>query len=83
MSKTIQAVYEEGVLKPLQKVRLREHEKVEIQIFSPEEWKKRFNRVIERIHKKTSRFQPEEIEADIAQAIKEHRVGKRGRSGRH
>ena len=39
--KTIQAVYEDGVLKPLQKVRLREHEKVELQIFSPEEWQSR------------------------------------------
>lgn len=79
MSKTIQAVYEDGVLKPLQKVRLREHEKVEIQIFSPEEWQKRFKRVIEKIHKRTSRFRPEEIDADIAQAVKERRSGKRGR----
>jgi predicted DNA-binding antitoxin AbrB/MazE fold protein len=78
MSKNIEAIYEDGVLKPLQKVSLKEHEKVEIQIFSPEEWQKRFKRVIEKIHKKTAQFKPKEIESDIAQAVKEYRDKKRG-----
>lgn len=73
MSKTIEAIYENGVLKPLQKLQLKEHEKVEIQIFSPEEWQRRFARVIEKIHKKTALFPPEEIDSDIAQAVKEYR----------
>lgn len=79
MSKTIEAIYENGVLKPLQKLQLKEHEKVEIQIFSPEEWQRRFTRVIEKIHQKTAQFPPEEIESDITQAVKEYRGKKRGR----
>lgn len=78
MSKTIEAVYEDGVLKPLQKLQLKEHEKVEIQIFSPEEWQRRFNRVIEKIHNKTAQFQSQEIESDVAQAVKEYRDQRRG-----
>ncbi|MBI4680692.1 MAG: antitoxin family protein [Nitrospirae bacterium] len=34
MPKTIEAVYENGVFKPLKKIRLREHEKVELSILT-------------------------------------------------
>jgi predicted DNA-binding antitoxin AbrB/MazE fold protein len=77
VSKVIDAVYEDGVFKPLEKVDMKEHEKVEIKIISREELRVRFSSIIERIHKKTSKFSPEEIEADIAEAIKEVRAAKR------
>lgn len=79
MSKVIDAVFEDGVFKPLQKVEIKEHEKVAIKILSPDEWQKRFNRIIEKIHKKAAQYTPEEIESDISQAIKEVRAKKRGR----
>ena len=79
MSKTIEAIYEDGVLKPLQKLQLKEHEKVQIQIFSPEEWQRRFKRVIDKIQKNTAPFPSQEIESDIAQAVREYRDKKRGR----
>lgn len=79
MSKIINAVFENGVFKPLQKVDVKEHEKVEIKIFSRDEWQNRFNRIIEKIHKKTSKYTSEEIEADIAHAIKEAKAKKHGR----
>ncbi|MEW6214535.1 MAG: antitoxin family protein [Nitrospirota bacterium] len=78
MSKIIDAVYENGVFKPLQNVEVKEHEKVTIKIISLDEWQIRFNRIIEKIHKKTAQYSPEEIEADIAEAIKEVREAKRG-----
>lgn len=34
MPKTIEAVYENGVFKPLKKIRLREHEKVELSVLT-------------------------------------------------
>ncbi len=77
MSKTIEAIFEDGVLKPLQKLPLKEHEKVEIRIFSPQEWQRRFKKVIEKIHLKTAQFQLDEIESDIADALKEVRDKKR------
>lgn len=79
MPKVIDAVFENGVFKPLQPVDVKEHEKVAIKILSLDEWQSRFNRIIEKIHKKTAQYSPEEIEADIAQAVKEVREAKSGR----
>ncbi|MBI5043349.1 MAG: antitoxin family protein [Nitrospirae bacterium] len=79
MTKIISAIFENGVFKPLQEVDVKEHEKVEIKIFSRDEWQNRFNRIIEKIHKKTSKYTSDEIEADIAHAIKEVKAEKYGR----
>ncbi len=79
MSKVIDAVFENGVFKPMEKVKVKEHEKVSIKIISHNEWRKQFNRIIKKIHKQTAKFSPEEIEADIAEAIKEVRTAKRAR----
>jgi len=79
MTKVIEAVFEDGVFKPLEKVTVKEHEKVSIKIVSREEWRKQFDRIIKKIHKQTVKFSPEEIEADISEAIKEVRAAKRGR----
>lgn len=79
MSKIIDAVFENGVFKPLEKVKVKEHEKVSIKIISHDEWRKQFARIIKKIHRQTAKFPPEEIEADIAEAIKEVRAAKRGR----
>lgn len=79
MSQIMEAIFENGVFKPLQRVEAREHEKVEIKIFSHDEWQSRFNRIIEKIHKKAAQYKAEEIESDISEAIREVREGKRGR----
>ncbi len=79
MPRTIEAIYEEGVFKPLQKIDIKEHERVEIRILSKDEWQKRFNSLIEKIHKKSAQYSTEEIEADIAKAIKEVREEKHAR----
>jgi len=79
MSKVIDAVFEDGVFKPMEKIQVKEHEKVTIKIISHDEWRKQFDRIIKKIHKKTAKFPPEEIETDIAEAIKEVRAAKRGR----
>ena len=78
MSKVIDAIFENGVFKPLQHVEVKEHERVAIKIISLDEWQNRFNRIIEKIHKKTAQYTPEEIESDIFQAIQEVRKEKLG-----
>ncbi len=78
MSRSINAIFENGVFKPLQEVRIKEHERVEIKILSRDEWQKRFNRIIKKIHKRAAQYTPQEIESDIVQAIKEVRAKKRG-----
>ena len=79
MSKVIDAIFENGVFKPLESVEIKEHEKVAIKIISFDEWQNRFNRIIEKIHKKAAQYTSQEIERDISQAIKEVREEKRGR----
>ncbi|RJQ53118.1 MAG: DUF104 domain-containing protein [Nitrospiraceae bacterium] len=37
MPKTIEAIYEDGVFKPIKKIRLREHEKVELSVLTKAE----------------------------------------------
>ena len=81
MSKVIDAIFENGVFKPLQHVEVKEHEKVSLKIISFDEWQNRFNRIIEKIHEKAVQYTPEEIESDIAHTIKEVRTEKRGRKG--
>jgi predicted DNA-binding antitoxin AbrB/MazE fold protein len=78
MSDIIDAVFENGVFKPLQKVRIKEHQKVALKIVTQDAWDKRFDRIINKIHKKTSRYSSEEIESDISRAIKEVRKEKYG-----
>lgn len=78
MSQIITAIFENGVFKPLQKVDIKEHEKIEIKILSVDEWQKRFNHIIKKIHQKASQYSLEEIETDIAETIKEVRAEKCG-----
>jgi len=78
MDQVINAIFENGVFKPLEKIEMKEHEKVTIKILSLDQWQSRFNRVIEKIHKRANQYTPEEIETDISRAIKEIREEKRG-----
>lgn len=77
MLKSIEAIYEDGVFKPLKKINLKEHERVEIKVVSKDDWNMRFNHLIKKIHKKASQYTSQEIENDIIQAIKETRENKR------
>ncbi len=77
MTRVIDAIYENGVFKPLQNVEIKEHEKVTIKIISLDEWQNRFNSIIEKIHKQAVLYTSEEIEADISTAIRETRKEKR------
>ena len=81
MSEVINAVFEDGVFKPLEKIEMKEHEKVTIKVLSLSQWQTRFNRVIEKIHRSANQYTYEEIEKDISQAVKEVREEKRGDKG--
>jgi predicted DNA-binding antitoxin AbrB/MazE fold protein len=77
MSKVIDAVFEGGVFKPIKKIRLKDKQQVQIQILSDEDWQRKFDRILKSIRSKTAKFSPEEIEADIEEAIKEVRKSRR------
>ena len=77
MSKVIDAVYENGVFKPVKKLRLKDKQQVQIQILDDEDWQKKFDRVLKSVRNKTAKFSSKEIEADIEEAIREVRRTKR------
>jgi len=73
LPESIEAVYENGLLKPLKPVDLKEHERVEIIIISKSRWASDFKKLLNVVHKRTKRFAPEEIETDISSAYREVR----------
>jgi predicted DNA-binding antitoxin AbrB/MazE fold protein len=77
MAEVINAVFVNDVFKPLEKIEMKEHEKVTIKILSLDQWQSCFDRIIEKIHKKAKQYTSEEIETDMTQAIKEVRKSKR------
>ncbi len=81
MSKIIDAIFENGAFKPIQNqnIDLKEHQKVTLKVVSLDDWQDRFNRIIAKVQKKAAHYPPQEIESDIAEAIREVREAKDGR----
>jgi len=79
MNNIIEAVYENGVFRPIGDVQVKEHEKVTLKVILSDDWGKRFSQLIEKIQQKTSGYSSEEIESDITLALRETREDKYGR----
>lgn len=73
MLKTIEAVYENGVLKPTKKLLVPEHSRLKLIISSEKEWANELEALLRKVHKRTKRFSSEEVEKDITLATKESR----------
>lgn len=71
MSRIIRAIFENGILRPLETLDLPERSQVELAIQAPDHWASEFTELLARIHAKTLRFSSEEIEADITTASRE------------
>lgn len=76
MAQVIRARFERGVLKPLQRLRLKKHQVCLIAVYPEMQWQQQFTALWTRLRKRTSRYQPSTIEADITAARTEVR-GKR------
>lgn len=71
MAKTINAIYENGVFKPLEPISLREHEKVTLDINLEEQLRNQLKDLTERIYKRTDKYSTKEIEVNITEALRE------------
>ena len=84
MPKTISAIYENGVFKPLEPILLKEHERVTLDINLDERLRNQLKMLTEKIYKKTDRYSSEEIESNITAAFNEvqetYRAKKHSRS---
>jgi predicted DNA-binding antitoxin AbrB/MazE fold protein len=63
--RSVQAVFENGVLRPSEDLGLQEHERVRLIVTSEAEWERKFAALLEQVQSKTDRFPTDEIEAGI------------------
>jgi predicted DNA-binding antitoxin AbrB/MazE fold protein len=70
--RSVQAVFEDGVLRPSEDLGLKEHERVRLIVTSEAEWESKFAALLEQVQSKTDHFAPDEIEADITAATHEN-----------
>lgn len=77
MGRVIRVVYEKGVLKPLERVRLDERQVCLVSIYPEDQWREDFDALLKRTHTRTRRATPQEIETDITTARAEVRAKRR------
>ena len=70
--RSVQAVFEDGVLRPSEDLGLQEHERVRLIVTSEAEWQRKFAALLEQVQTKTDHYTADEIEADISTATKEN-----------
>ena len=70
--RSVQAVFEDGVLRPSEDLGLQENERVRLIVTSEAEWQRKFAALLEQVQRRTDRFATEEIEADITAATHEN-----------
>ncbi len=71
MSKTIEAIYEDGVLKPTKKLKIPEHSRLRLIISTEKEWTDELKSLLKKVHSRARGFSSAEIEKDITLAAKE------------
>jgi len=71
MAKTINAIYENGVFKPLEPISLKEHERVTLDINLEGQLRMQLKKLTENIYKRTDKYSAKEIEDNITEAFRE------------
>lgn len=71
MPQTINAIYENGVFKPLEPISLKEHERVTLDINLDDRLRQQLKELTEDIYKRTDKYSSKEIEANITEAFRE------------
>jgi predicted DNA-binding antitoxin AbrB/MazE fold protein len=79
---TFQAVFENGVFRPLQPVRLKEKSRVTVTLCGKRKWRNDFERLMRRMSRRTRAITQKDIEAEVTQARAEVKARRRapGRS---
>ncbi len=77
MQRVIRAVFENGMLKPLERLRVGEKKVCLVSVYPEETWHNDFEAILRRTHRKTSRHRPSEIEDDITAARAEVKAKRR------
>ena len=78
-SPIVPSIFENGVLRPLRPITLKNHERVDIAILTRDAWARAFRALLRRVHARPTRYRPSEIEAEITRAREEVRRFRRRR----
>jgi predicted DNA-binding antitoxin AbrB/MazE fold protein len=77
MEQTFQAVFEKGVLRPLEPLRLKEKSRVTVTLCEESKWRNDFDRLMRKMSQRTRSLPQKEIEAEVTQARAEVKVTRR------
>lgn len=77
MEQVIRARYERGVLKPLERLGLKNQQVCLVSVYPEGQWRQQFDALLTRLRKGTRRHPPAAIEADITAALAEVRAKRR------
>ena len=70
--RSVQAIFEDGVLRPSEDLGLQEHERVRLIVTSEAEWQRKLAARLEQVQGKTDRLAVDEIEADVTAATQDN-----------
>ena len=77
MERTFQAVFEKGVLRPLEPLRLKEKSRVTVTLCEENKWRNEFDRLMRKMSRRTRSTPQKEIEAEVSQARAEVKATRR------
>ncbi len=77
MEETFRAVYENGVLRPLQPLRLKEQSHVLVTLYPEPQWRNEFERLLHRMKARTKAIPQKVIEAEVTRARAEVKAKRR------
>jgi len=59
MAETITAIYENGIIRPLESVNLKEHQKIKIKIEPDSKWSQKFKTFLKEIRQSSKKYSSE------------------------
>jgi predicted DNA-binding antitoxin AbrB/MazE fold protein len=74
---TFQAIFENGVLRPLRPLRIREKSQVTVTLCSETQWRSQFDRLLRKMRARTKTVGQREIETEVSQARAEAKAKRR------
>jgi predicted DNA-binding antitoxin AbrB/MazE fold protein len=74
---TIRAVFENGVLRPLQPLRLKEKSRVTLRMYAEKEWRDELEKLLRRMKSRTKNVRQSDVDAEITKARAEVKADRR------
>lgn len=78
VEETVRAVYENGVLRPLRPLQLKEQSRVLITLYPERQWRNEFDRLLRRMKSRTKATAQDVIETEVSRARAEVKAKRRG-----